>query len=51
MGKEIIAEQLLEILACPSCKGDVTLVEYEQAEHVSLTRDFLVNREAFLRHL
>lgn len=26
-------------------------VAYEETEHVSLTRDFLVNREAFLRHL
>ncbi len=26
-------------------------VEYEQTEHYSLTRDFLMNRERFLRHL
>ena len=31
--------------------GQVRPVEYETLEHVQLTRDFLNNREAFLRHL
>jgi len=31
--------------------GQIKPVEYETLEHVQLTRDFLNNREAFLRHL
>lgn len=32
-------------------QGNVTQVEYDDLEHVNLTRDFLNNREAFLRQL
>jgi predicted ATPase len=31
--------------------GTIHLTEYEQIEHVKLTRDFLLNPRAFLRHL
>ena len=27
---EIISEDLLEVLACPLCKGDIELIEYEK---------------------
>lgn len=33
MEKEIIAKDLLEILACPKCKGDIELLEYESGRH------------------
>ena len=31
--KEIIAEELLDILACPLCKTDIELVELESKSH------------------
>ncbi len=30
MNKEVISKELLEVLACPACKSDVTLVEYRE---------------------
>jgi uncharacterized protein YbaR (Trm112 family) len=30
MKKEIISKQLLEVLACPLCKEDVALTEYQK---------------------
>jgi uncharacterized protein YbaR (Trm112 family) len=33
MEKKIISEDLLEILACPACKGDIELVEYQKDSH------------------
>ena len=27
--QNIISDELLEVLACPSCKGDIELLEYE----------------------
>jgi hypothetical protein len=33
MEKEIISKDLLEILACPACKGDIELVCREKDEH------------------
>jgi uncharacterized protein YbaR (Trm112 family) len=33
MEKEIISKELLDILACPKCKGDIQLLEYEKNEH------------------
>ena len=38
--------QIISFDSIPPCN-----VEYDDVEHVSLTRDFLNNREAFLRHL
>ncbi len=31
--KEIIAPDLLEILACPVCKGDIELTEHQPGRH------------------
>jgi predicted ATPase len=53
----IIATHSPIILAFPGAAiwsfdgGMVHLVPYEQLEHVNLTRDFLSNPQAFLRHL
>lgn len=33
MEEEIIAKELLEILACPACKTDVKLLEYKPGQH------------------
>jgi uncharacterized protein YbaR (Trm112 family) len=33
MVKEIISEDLLEILACPACKGDIELITYQDDQH------------------
>lgn len=33
MGKEIISEDLLKVLACPVCKTDVELIEYKDGEY------------------
>jgi uncharacterized protein YbaR (Trm112 family) len=33
MGKEIISEDLLKVLACPVCKTDVELIDYKNGEH------------------
>jgi uncharacterized protein len=33
MEKEIISKDLLEILACPACKGDIELMEYQKDRH------------------
>lgn len=33
MINEIISEDLLEILACPACKGDIELITYQQDQH------------------
>jgi len=33
MDKEIIARDLLDILACPKCKRDIELLEYEKERH------------------
>lgn len=33
MDKEIISQDLLEILACPACKTDVELIEYKTDEY------------------
>ncbi len=33
MEKEIIPKKLLDILACPACKKDVQLTEYETETH------------------
>ncbi len=33
MDKEIISKDLLEILACPACKGDIELIQYKEADH------------------
>lgn len=33
MEKEIISKKLLDILACPACKGDVELIEYGEDVH------------------
>jgi predicted ATPase len=53
----IIATHSPIILAFPGAtiwsfdRGNIHRVRYEELEHVSLTRDFLRNPEAFLRHL
>ncbi len=31
--KEIVAEELLDVLACPACKGDIELTEYEEDKY------------------
>lgn len=33
MVKEIISEDLLEILACPACKGDIELIKYQEDQY------------------
>ncbi len=33
MDKEIISQDLLDILACPVCKKDVELIEYKKEEY------------------
>ncbi len=33
MEKEIISKELLDILVCPACKNDVSLIEYGAANH------------------
>lgn len=53
----IIATHSPILLAYPgatiySCdEGHITRADYESLEHVVVTRDFLLNREAYLRHL
>jgi len=53
----VIATHSPIILAFPGAKivsfdgGTIHPVRYDQLEHVNLTRDFLQNPEAFLRHL
>ena len=32
MADEIISEELLEVLACPQCKTDIELIEYNKSE-------------------
>lgn len=31
--KEVISKELLDILACPACKQDLTLIQYREEEH------------------
>ena len=56
-GQAVIATHSPILLAFPgaaiwSFDGDrIVPVAYEDLEHVRLTRDFLANPEAFLRHL
>lgn len=33
MDEAIISQELLDILACPACKTEVELVEYQEVEH------------------
>jgi len=33
MQQNIIDPRLLEILVCPQCRGEISLVEYKPAEH------------------
>ena len=33
MENEIISKELLQVLACPVCKKDVELVQYQQGSH------------------
>ncbi len=33
MTQQIIAQELLDILACPACKESVTLLEYKTGTH------------------
>ena len=53
----VIATHSPIILSFPSAaimsfdRGKIHQVSYEQLEHVNLTRDFLTNPQAFLRHL
>jgi predicted ATPase len=56
-GQAVIATHSPILLAFPGARiwsfdGDgIRTVAYEDLDHVRLTRDFLANPEAFLRHL
>ncbi len=56
-GQVVMATHSPILLACPDAaiwsfdEPPIRRVGYDELEHVRLTRDFLANRQAFLRHL